>query len=113
MKRKMSEREAWLYLAECWDKAKIGENGYPLCAKIGNDGLCPSIETMYFDMDAIGQDAYQSMLSKIPDRRPHSIAYVWPLTMAGAKQRADFCRRMAAACAKAAKKSRRKPPKSP
>lgn len=105
--KQLTERQAWLYLARKWDRPRRDpEDGFPVvfifntlllrnCACLCNScfGLFKSgrvIEPIYSDM--------RNRLHKNkPNSRPGCVFW-WPLTKAGARSRAAFCRRMAKEC---------------
>ena len=93
----MTERQAWLYLAKRWDKAFLSD-GYTV-TNVCDDcthGLCQSLCHLE-DEGEIDSNTRLEMSSKIPKSADFA-PYVWPMTIAGAKKRAAFCRRMAAKC---------------
>lgn len=105
----MTERQAWLKLAKIWDGAK--DDGDDIAyVPSGATGLCPSIlEIRGYLTDQV----YESMMRAIDDLRSvteHN--HKWPMTLAGAKARAAFCRLQAKLLtrpsAKKANRSKRK-----
>jgi hypothetical protein len=87
--REQAEREAWLKLAETWDKPDPFPAGGVWIKEYGSLGLCGSISALF---DGVNQDMHARMISKIPKR---TTLFVWPRTEEGAKQRAAFCREQA------------------
>ncbi len=90
----MTEREAWLFLADKWDNVEGDEhpryvvvNGYEAA------GLCPCIDSLE-SADDITPPVAAFMLAKIPKKRDSHDA-CWPFTEEGAKARAAFCRKQA------------------
>jgi hypothetical protein len=86
----MTEREAWLDLAELWD-VPFTENDSVVVA-FGQQrahGLCGSISLL----PGLTDEQRATMFAKValPDG-----SYRWPLTLEGAAQRAAFCREQAA-----------------
>ena len=100
MKRKMSETRAWAWLAPKWDKA-VESGGFAnifLSSDYQPCGLCPCIDWLC-DEERISEETAESMREKIPKKQAGIFTmnyFRWPPTMAGAKQRAAFCRKMAA-----------------
>lgn len=96
MAKLLTEREAWLLLAEWWSgKLRTDDDGDTLMVggKWGCYGLCSSI-VLLSSTGRISQEIQESMRRKLGEV-PGS-DYRWPQTLAGARQRAAFCRRMAA-----------------
>jgi hypothetical protein len=97
-KRQMTEKEAWLYLADVWSEPKQCDDGTWRCRNY-TPGLCVSIG--YLDDQAIiSVETLYSMGAKIREYRAqladvHWSAYLWPRTEEGAKQRAEFCKTQA------------------
>lgn len=92
----MGEREAWLWLAEIWEtRTNTGafSRTYVEVAGMRCTGLCTCISSLYDD-DTISWDVACRMRAKVPPS-PDQCDYVWPRTLAGAKQRAAYCREMA------------------
>jgi hypothetical protein len=105
----MTEREAWLWLAEKWDKPKAWPY-YPLqgvtdpvCVEIGvggiTIGLCVAIDYMLLD-GQISRVAYETMNRRLPTSWQAGFCghYKWSNDAAGAAARAAFCREQAAKC---------------
>ena len=96
---KMTETQAWKYLAELWKSPKT-------CKYTGNSeatvspseggfssyGLCSCVCFMEFEM--ISHKTRNSMLQAINTTCACG-GYKWPLTAAGAKKRVAFCLKMA------------------
>jgi hypothetical protein len=100
----LSEREAWLKLAEIWDSpivkdnAELGLMGHRAFVEIKSVfgspcGLCPCINVFHY-LDWIDSGTAHVIHKKIPESRSFD-GYVWPRTVEGAKQRAAFCREQA------------------
>lgn len=95
--KKLTERQAWLLLAKLWDKAKpkSPSGTYAVFFNDGSvSGLCACVG--WINTNSRTRCA---MIDKIRTggsaiHRP----YRWPRTLAGAKQRADFCRLQAKLC---------------
>jgi len=102
----MTEKQAWLHLAKLWDHpTKDGTRVYvEMLEGFGFEpcGLCDCIEELG-NRDDISWEVNGVMLGKIPERLPNG--FVWPTNLRGAKQRAEFCRKQAAACRKREVKS--------
>lgn len=101
----MTKREAWLHLATAWDKAKPDHDFHKhYCARTGkllDSGLCGSLMSM-LSKSLISYDVFEEMNAALHKHWPKKPAVVmfgakwrWPLTKAGAKARAKFCRKMA------------------
>ena len=101
MARRMSESEAWAWLAKKWDNPVEGVIvSIELDVYCEPAGLCPCIDWLFYE-DMISEDTHYSMHAKIPKNpignvEPFGMCFRWPPTMAGAKKRAAFCRKMAA-----------------
>ena len=89
----MTQRQAWLYLAEKWDNAHDDGDGnyFASSGTIGAYGLCPMID---FGM-RVKPDVRKSMLKKISAIPFMDEPYRFPTDKSGARQRASFCRKMA------------------
>lgn len=99
----MTERAAWLYLARCWDAA-VPDKYFGRAALIGNyraDGICYSICALNW-FEKVAQAGKRRMDKMMAENRPKDTPHTfwWPRTVAGAKKRAAFCRKMAALCKK-------------
>ncbi len=97
----MNEKSAWMWLAEKWD-SPLGMEYCPFVRVGGIDccGICPCIEGMA-EADAITEELSQTMIDKIEKLPSVKVpGFRWPTTIAGAKQRAVFCREQAALLAK-------------
>ena len=95
MKKLLTQRQAWLLLAKAWRQAKEEPPGR-WSADVGygvSYGLCPLINDL-FNENRISEATFRSMDKKVPRRKRE--VYAWPLTRAGARARAAFCRRQAA-----------------
>lgn len=93
MKRKLSEKQAWLKIAAAWDKATDPGDG--ICTVFNGDtGLCPTI--CVWKISTISEDTYRSMMDKIM-RLPSvtRMCHKWPMSAKGAKARAAWCRKQA------------------
>ncbi len=90
----MSEKEAWLKIAEAWDRATKCNCCSDYFAHFGDNeanGLCESI-------DHVVPERRESMKAPIKALLPKHNVFVWPKTLDGAKHRAAFCRKMAKEC---------------
>lgn len=93
----MTEREAWLYLAEAWGNASAGGSrfygvllGWGWC-----QGLCLSI-TRLSTHGQISEEVRMSMHAKIRgEPRSFGYGYVWSLDGSGARSRVAYCREQA------------------
>jgi len=89
--KKLSERQAWLLLAECWKKPVNAWTGIQKVENIECKGLCASINAI---THKITIDTRIDMLGRINDyRKKHHkyYMYIWPTTQDGAKERIKFC----------------------
>lgn len=97
----MTEKQAWSYLADRWGKAKPDKDGEPgsMINGVHDYCLCHSVMTM-LAYEMITHSMQMDMSSSISATvDPYNgWPYMAPLTKAGAKRRAAFCRRMAKAC---------------
>jgi hypothetical protein len=94
---KMTIRGAWLRLAEAWDKAKEGEDGF-VEVYIGRQrslGLCNYLNFLLYS-EAIDRCQWQEMHETIVKQQQLPNAYCWSLDEVGARARAAFCREQAA-----------------
>lgn len=118
MKNKLlTEQQAWTKIGRAWASENLildknGEVyiGEPDCGRYY--GICCRIMALGDDCN-IDYDVETAMFGKVNDFAPppiDDIGFRWPLTSAGAKQRAAFCFRMARLCAKEnkARKGKRK-----
>jgi len=104
----LTEKEAWLKLAEFWSKdGKMDREYCTYQVQIASDyeasGLCPSCDILY-TVSLIDMTTYKAMMSKITlERESHVGGYgfnnlwIWPVTKEGAPMRVAFCRAMAEA----------------
>jgi hypothetical protein len=98
----MSEAEAWVYLAMMWNEEYQAKRA---CVQRGGNtlpGLCDSV--VYLKRCGhITTKIATAMLTAIAKEPPQGGQYgfVWPRTVEGARQRVQFCRRMARATARA------------
>jgi len=112
MPKKMSEREAWLYLAEQWDNAEPAHRKKRdhiifrhlfFCPT----GLCTAIDEVIC-ADAIsyrvGRNMRSRMAKHLPRKKRTGKGHRWPTDKKGARSRAAFCRKMAKLCEKERKK---------
>jgi len=90
------EREAWLYIARRWDRARRCSCD-PHCTSFiahiesfACEGICVCIDLMP-DVD---KDVRERMAQKIYAVQ-HGSLFLYPRTLAGAKKRAAFCRKQA------------------
>lgn len=93
----MTEKEAWLYLADCWDKAKPGAYSYVAFVKDEiKIGLCRSVSRLRATED-IDDSTYLSMDRKLYKEGggENGNLYLYPLNVEGARARATLCRKFA------------------
>lgn len=84
----MTEREAWLLLAERWDRPKMSDD---IWVNSENEiGLCTGIDFLEV-YHRIDRETAEIMASKIPK----CATFAWPTDQDGARQRAAFCREQA------------------
>ena len=104
MARRMSESAAWAWLAKKWDNASghsLANDRTTVFAWIkgrAHDGICGCLDDLALD-GLITIDVQEKMRLAIKNRVPTKDAaflYKWKLNSAGSKQRAAFCRKMAA-----------------
>lgn len=94
----LSEREAWLYIAEQIDQGRPGN-----CTFIVGDrdvvGLCAAIGSLFYSARLIYRDTSLRMEQRIHDYKGNPFgAFKWPLTPKGREQRRLFCLAQAEAC---------------
>lgn len=102
-KSMMDVRDAWNFLAELWKDvgddrvASPNKEGFRTCA-----GLCPCITTLESMGEITGDEAYQmkEAIWKLPEwidpeGNGNSQGFRWPPNEEGAKQRVEFCLKMA------------------
>ncbi len=104
--RPMTERQAWLWLAKAWQKAKADkEGGYfipDLAGRwFGAYGLCHVISNLLY-VDRLDQKTADQMTARIGrefERRANGerIVYLWPFNSRGRDARVRFCERQAKA----------------
>ena len=96
--KRMTEREAWLYLARKWARTRKAHvtlrpaDGGEACR-----GLC-ACACRLIHLGVVKRKVALGMLGRLHRRRPGKMAdesYYWSLTIRGARARAAFCRRMA------------------
>jgi len=93
-KSKLSQREAWLLMAEHWRADCISRTGSPVDGSCGSYGLCKCLGKLWAD-GLITEETYSVMRKRLGlVRRPHD-GYSWPTTKRGALARRRFCLRMA------------------
>lgn len=89
----MTEREAWLWLADLWASPDMDA-----CVVIGGDqctGLCRCIEVLRW-AGRIDFRVYCGMRNRVDQLPNIGDSYLkWPTDLAGARQRAAFCREQA------------------
>lgn len=92
-KKKLTERQAWLRLAELWDKPQQNEsNECFIQTAYGRPyGLCASMDCL--DIPPKVDNAMMAKIGKLPNKLGD---FKWGLGKAGAKARAKFCRKQAA-----------------
>lgn len=99
----MTEKQAWLYLAERWKNATLDSGDIPTV--IINDadpvwprrGLCGCITDLAI-LNYIDWKIWKWMRVKITRHGGINDLYKWPLTLEGAKQRVEFCLQQAEKC---------------
>lgn len=103
----MTEREAWLHVAECL-RERVESRHVSYSEFLGrwqSRGLCISVEWL-FDTARISEETFDSMKQKINEERGRidqdhgragrSLAYVWPPS--DIDSRVAFCERAAGEC---------------
>lgn len=85
----LTEKEAWLAIAEEFDTGNTPSNY----------GVCNAVYVLYCDGD-ITVSTYDNMLDKVKAYSKHTIkqygaAHLWSFKPSGCKARARFCRRQA------------------
>jgi len=92
----MTEREAWLKLAEWCDITHFGEPALfgPLTRR--HSGVCMAVSDLWITRRISDgtRDRMRERLDDLPDLKDS--AYKWPHTPEGHAQRAAFCREQAA-----------------
>lgn len=99
--KQLTEKEAWLYLAELFDKPKIDYLGgyyitigfrysYGLCACIAN---LETYNHIVKDVRHAMQERLYNFMGNID-----TYLYLYPLNYEGTKQRAALCRKFAEEC---------------
>lgn len=102
MKRRMSEREAWLDLAAAWRAAKRCEYDCCFTALVCGDdsvgGICEAIGVLTL-RERITRAVERRMRARVEAKRKALGGdrgdYLWPDNEQGARERAAFCRRQA------------------
>ena len=102
----LTEKEAWLKLAACWENVyHIPEPDIYVANVNDGDtaGLCAGVATLYYTNE-ISYEIYISAIGKIEKEQSLHIGgygifntYIWPQTQDGALMRAGFCKAMAEA----------------
>ena len=102
----LSEKEAWLKLAECWGNLQPPTESEVYYTRIDDawcSGICGSIWLLQYE-EEIDQHISKSMVRKINlEKQSHIGGYgfrnlfIWPLTQEGAVIRSAFCSKMAEA----------------
>jgi len=105
----LTESEGWTYLSRLWDSPavyggyvqikieKVGHSRDCPAACIQCLGLCESIDALE-DTDRISKETKIKMHGRLAlptGVTQNRTGYCWPFTAAGAKERAEFCRRQA------------------
>lgn len=95
----MSEREAWLFLAEKWKSPKMDFYGcFYITLGVRCYGLCHSIR----NISGLENKTAWEMVAKISQEEenlPVDVeGYLWPHDLEGSISRVKFCERMAAEC---------------
>jgi hypothetical protein len=93
--KKMTTREAWLYLAKAWDTSRwCADRFISRVNGICCSGLCPGIEALR-NTSVINDSQRREMLRVIDPNNRYRWNYRWRLNKAGARARAEFCRAQA------------------
>jgi hypothetical protein len=90
----MTERQAWLFLADAWQDASKGPSSNVVRAFVCGlqcRGLCSSISVL-LDKGQITRKVYIKMCRRLGKE---SSTYLWPTTPEGAASRAEFCKTQA------------------
>lgn len=85
----MTEKEAWLYLAQVWE-GNVRYGPHCVEAVLFRDfayGLCYTLDILE-DNTLICRQVKTQMERKIPE---HGIRFLFPTTLLGAKERVRFC----------------------
>ena len=101
MSKQLTIKEAWLYLAELWDKPQIYGDDVPY-AVLRHDlysmCLCHSVTDLWHaGLISLGTGRWMKGIVLSIPRRDGS-AFRWARDIEGARQRAAFCREQAALC---------------
>lgn len=106
MAKKMTESQAWAFLAKLWAKKNHFFDGDgDVFVQLDGDkgqrhGICDCIGKLN-DMGRLTVRTECKMRDRIGDHPAYELGeFVWPLTTSGARSRAAFCRRMAKATSK-------------
>lgn len=92
--KQLSQREAWLLMAEHWRADRISKTGSPVDGSCESLGLCRCLVRICVSK-LITEETYSLMRERLAlVRRPHD-GYSWPTTQRGAQARRRFCLRMA------------------
>ena len=103
--KQLTEREAWLYLAEKWEQAKPDFEGdygiFPSdrCADcMETNGLCGSVDELFCRsmISETTADRMDGALRRL--RAGRGCTYWWTLDVIGAQERATACGLLAAMC---------------
>lgn len=100
----LTERQAWLRIAEAWDDAALIVFGDAVIfADYGlNEGICPCIGDLEAEGDispTVATRMYRRIATAFPNLQEGEFA--WP--RGDTQSRAAFCREMAALCSKRTK----------
>lgn len=100
----LTEKEAWLKLAECWMSVNSVSSGGIHHVPVNDSycaGLCASISALHSEVSLL---VTVLMRNKIKIERTLHVGgygrfntYIWPQTKEGAAMRVGFCRAMAEA----------------
>ena len=106
--RYLSERQAWLRIAEAYGVDELGQFSDE---HLTRTGLCRAISKLR-NAERVTHETFVAMHQRLSLHRPFgAIGYWWPLNHTGAFARIAFCRRMARLCApKPARAHTRKAP---
>lgn len=99
-----TEIQAWVYLAECWDRARPARRNSPhVQALVGLGkvwGLCSSLNRLMATQE-ISESTLKSMEAKLATHPEFSTTVlIWKSNRRGAKSRAKFCRAQVSKIAK-------------
>lgn len=106
MPKRLSERAAWLLVADTWENAGYDGTARVMCG-LAHFGICATV--MYLQRsDQISKNMAEKLENRLKKNLPGKGTYRFPNTPGGARKRAAFCRKMAALCVKSKKKGAKK-----